>query len=79
LQDEMIRLFGGDTVAGIMNTLKIPEDIPIENAMVTRALESAQSRVEGHNFDIRKRLVDYDDVLNKHREIIYSQRKTSWN
>jgi len=75
LQDEMIRLFGGDTVAGIMNTLKIPEDIPIENAMVTRALESAQSRVEGHNFDIRKRLVDYDDVLNKHREIIYSQRK----
>lgn len=75
LQDDMIRLFGGDTVGNIMNTLKIPEDIPIENSMVTRALESAQSRVEGHNFDIRKRLVDYDDVLNKHREIIYGQRK----
>ena len=75
LQDDVIRLFGGDSVANIMTKLKIPEDIPIENAMVTKALESAQSRVEGHNFDIRKRLVDYDDVLNKHREIIYSQRR----
>jgi len=79
LQDDVIRLFGGDSVANIMTTLKIPEDIPIENAMVTKALESAQSRVEGHNFDIRKRLVDYDDVLNKHREIIYSQRRNILN
>ena len=75
LQDDIIRLFGGDSVANIMTTLKIPEDIPIENTVVTKALESAQSRVEGHNFDIRKRLVDYDDVLNKHREIVYSQRR----
>ena len=75
LQDDVIRLFGGDKVASIMDTLKIPEDIPIENQVVTKALESAQSRVEGHNFDIRKRLVDYDDVLNKQREIIYGKRK----
>src|SRR3990167_7214804 len=75
LQDEMIRLFGGDTIIRIMDTLKIPEDIPIENQVVTKALEGAQSRVEGHNFDIRKRLVDYDDVLNKHREIIYGRRR----
>ncbi|MEX0621787.1 MAG: preprotein translocase subunit SecA [Candidatus Woykebacteria bacterium] len=75
LQDDMIRLFGGDSISNIMNTLKIPEDVPIENTMVTKALESAQGRVEGHNFDIRKRLVDYDDVLNKQREIIYKQRR----
>lgn len=75
LQDDIIRLFGGDTIVKIMDTLKIPEDIPIENQMVTKALESAQSKVEGHNFDIRKRLVEYDDVLNKQREIIYGLRK----
>ena len=75
LQDDIMRLFGGDSVEKIMNTLKIPDDIPIENSITTKAIESAQSRVEGHNFDIRKRLVDYDDVLNKQREIIYSLRK----
>ncbi|OGY26167.1 MAG: preprotein translocase subunit SecA [Candidatus Woykebacteria bacterium RBG_16_43_9] len=75
LQDDIMRLFGGDTVAKIMDTLRIPEDIPIENTMVSKSLEGAQSRVEGHNFDIRKRLVDYDDVLNKHREIIYGLRR----
>ena len=79
LQDEMIRLFGGDTIIKIMDTLKIPEDIPIENQVVTKALEGAQSRVEGHNFDIRKRLVDYDDVLNKQREIIYGLRRQILN
>ncbi|OGY22880.1 MAG: preprotein translocase subunit SecA [Candidatus Woykebacteria bacterium RBG_13_40_15] len=75
LQDDIMRLFGGDTVAKVMDTLKIPENVPIENSMISKAIESAQSRVEGHNFDIRKRLVDYDDVLNKQREIIYSQRR----
>ena len=75
LQDDIMRLFGGDTVANMMNSLKIPDDMPIENNIVSKAIESAQGRVEGHNFDIRKRLVDYDDVLNKHREIIYSLRK----
>jgi preprotein translocase subunit SecA len=75
LQDDIMRLFGGDAVAKIMDTLRIPEEMPIENAMVSKAIEGSQSRVEGHNFDIRKRLVDYDDVLNKHREIIYSLRR----
>ena len=75
MQDDIMRLFGGDAVTKIMDTLKIPEDMPIENPMVSKAIEGAQSRVEGHNFDIRKRLVDYDDVLNKHREIIYSRRR----
>ena len=75
LQDDIMRLFGGDTVANLMNTLKIPDDIPIENNLVSKAIESAQSRVEGHNFDIRKRLVEYDDVMNKQREIVYSLRK----
>jgi len=75
LQDDIMRLFGGEAVAKMMETLRIPEDIPIENPMVSKALESAQSRVEGHNFDIRKRLVDYDDVLNKQREIIYGLRR----
>lgn len=75
LQDDIMRLFGGDTVSNLMNSLKIPDDVPIENKIVSKAIESAQGRVEGHNFDIRKRLVDYDDVLNKQREIIYSLRK----
>jgi preprotein translocase subunit SecA len=75
LQDDIMRLFGGDAVAKIMDTLRIPEDMPIENPVVGKAIEGAQSRVEGHNFDIRKRLVDYDDVLNKQREIIYSLRR----
>jgi preprotein translocase subunit SecA len=75
LQDDIMRLFGGDTVSNLMNSLKIPDDVPIENNIVSKAIESAQGRVEGHNFDIRKRLVDYDDVLNKQREIIYSLRK----
>ena len=75
LADDVMRLFGGDAVAKIMDTLRLPEDIPIENPMVSKALESAQSKVEGHNFDIRKRLVEYDDVLNKQREIIYGLRR----
>ncbi|OGY25327.1 MAG: preprotein translocase subunit SecA [Candidatus Woykebacteria bacterium RBG_16_44_10] len=75
LTDDVMRLFGGDAVAKIMDTLRLPEDIPIENPMVSKALESAQSKVEGHNFDIRKRLVEYDDVLNKQREIIYGLRR----
>ncbi|MDP2720727.1 MAG: preprotein translocase subunit SecA [bacterium] len=75
LQDDIMRLFGGDAVASIMDKLRIPDDVPIENAMVSKALEGSQSRVEGHNFDIRKRLVEYDDVLNKQREVIYSLRR----
>src|SRR3989344_9609355 len=58
-----------------MNTLKVPDDEPIMAPMVSRALESAQKKVEGHNFDIRKHLLDYDDVLNKHRGVIYKKRR----
>lgn len=75
LQDDLMKLFGGDAIAGLMNTLKLPDDVPIENAMVSKSIEGAQSRVEGQNFDARKRLVDYDDVMNKQREIIYSLRQ----
>jgi preprotein translocase subunit SecA len=74
LEDDVMRLFGGDTVTRMMNTLNIPEDVPIESGLVSRAIESAQTRVEGHNFDIRKQLVDYDDVMNRQRQIIYQKR-----
>ena len=79
LQDDVMRIFGGDKVSGLMDSLKIPDDVPIENSIVSKAIESAQGRVEGHNFDIRKRLVDYDDVMNKQREVIYSLRKKVLN
>jgi len=75
LQDDIMRLFGGDTISKIMSTLKIPDNVPIEAGLVSRAIEGAQGRVEGHNFDIRKRVVEYDDVMNKQREIIYSMRR----
>ncbi len=75
LQDDIMRLFGGDAVTGVMNAFKMPDNVPIEAGLVSRAIEGAQSRVEGHNFDIRKRVVEYDDVMNKQREIIYSMRK----
>lgn len=74
LEDDIMRLFGGEAVSKVMTTFKLPEDMPIESGLVTRAIESAQTRVEGHNFDIRKQLVDYDDVMNKQREIIYGRR-----
>ncbi|MGE3278836.1 MAG: preprotein translocase subunit SecA [Candidatus Altimarinota bacterium] len=75
MEDELMRLFGGDRMKGIMETLKVPEDMPIENRIISRSIESAQKRVEGHNFDIRKHLVEYDDVINKHRTIIYARRR----
>ncbi len=75
LDDEIMRLFGGDTISNIMTRFNMPEDIPLENPLVSRAIEQAQSKVEGYNFDIRKHLVEYDDVLNKQREIIYQRRK----
>ncbi len=76
LEDDLMRVFGGDRIGSLMNTLNVPEDTPIENKLVTRALETAQKRVEGHNFDIRKHLVEYDDVMNSQREIIYGDRRT---
>lgn len=75
LEDEIMRLFGGDQVAKLMTVFKLPEDVPLEHPMVSRALEQAQTKVEGFHFDSRKHLVDYDDVLNKHREIIYRRRR----
>ncbi|KKR88582.1 MAG: Protein translocase subunit SecA, partial [Candidatus Gottesmanbacteria bacterium GW2011_GWA2_41_12] len=75
LDDEIMRLFGGDQVAKLMTIFKMPEDVPLEHPMVSRAIEQAQVKVEGFNFDIRKHLVDYDDILNKQREIIYKLRR----
>ncbi len=75
MEDDLMRIFGGDRMKSIMTTLKVPEDMPIENRIVSRSLESAQKKVEGNNFDIRKRLVEYDDVINKHREAIYRRRR----
>lgn len=75
LQDDIMRLFGGESVERVMNALKLPEDVPIEAGLISKAIESAQGRVEGQNFDARKRVVEYDDVMNKQREIIYSLRR----
>ena len=73
--DDLMRIFGGDRMKNIMTTLKIPKDMPIENKIITRSIESAQKKVEGNNFDTRKHLVEYDDVINKHRESIYKKRR----
>src|SRR5206468_8982358 len=62
LEDDLMRIFGSERIAGMMDALGIDEDTPIENALVSRSLESAQKRVEGHNFDARKHVVEYDDV-----------------
>jgi len=75
LDDDIMRLFGGDKIAGLMTRFNMPEDVPLEHPIVSRAIEQAQVKVEGFNFDIRKHLVEYDDVLNKQREIIYKQRR----
>jgi preprotein translocase subunit SecA len=70
-----MRLFGSERIYGLMNTLGFPEDQPIEHGMITRSLAVAQKRVEGHNFEIRKQLLKYDDIMNKQRKVIYNQRK----
>ncbi len=75
LEDDIMRLFGGDQVAKIMTIFKLPENTPLEHGMVSKAIEQAQIKVEGFHFDTRKHLVEYDDVLNKQREIIYKRRK----
>ncbi|MFA5843017.1 MAG: preprotein translocase subunit SecA [Candidatus Gracilibacteria bacterium] len=74
LEDDLMRLFGSDRVRGIMERLGIPDDMPIENSFISKSIEGAQKKIEGRNFDIRKHLVEYDDVMNKHREIIYRKR-----
>ncbi|MCF7872755.1 MAG: preprotein translocase subunit SecA [Candidatus Omnitrophica bacterium] len=75
LEDDLMRLFGSERIYGLMDTLGFPEDQPIEHGMITRSLAVAQKRVEGHNFEIRKQLLQYDDIMNKQREVIYNQRK----
>ena len=75
LEDDLMRIFGADRIQGIMNRLGMEEGVPIEHGLVTRAIENAQKKVEGHNFDIRKHLLEYDDVMNKQREVIYQQRR----
>ncbi|MBI2415747.1 MAG: preprotein translocase subunit SecA [Candidatus Kerfeldbacteria bacterium] len=74
MEDDLMRIFATDRIKKIMGTLNWPEDMPIENAIVSRSIETAQKKVEGHNFDIREHLVKYDDVMNKHREVIYRKR-----
>ncbi len=75
LEDDLMRIFGGEQISKLMTMLNFPEDQPLSHAMVSRAIEQAQVKVEGFNFDIRKNLVEYDDVLNKQREIIYTLRR----
>ena len=75
LEDDLLRIFGGDRITGIMEKLGMKEGDPIEHAMISRAIENAQSKVEGHNFEIRKTLLEYDDVMNQQREVIYRQRR----
>ena len=70
-----MRIFGGEQISGIMDRLNLPEDQPIENSLISRAIEQAQVKVEGFHFDIRKRLVEFDDVANQQREIIYKLRR----
>jgi len=76
LEDDLLRIFGAERVQKIMERLGMEEGEPIEHNLVTRAIENAQKRVEAHNFDIRKHLLEYDDVMNKQREIIYQQRRS---
>jgi preprotein translocase subunit SecA len=75
LDDELMRRFGGQNVASLMDRFGMEEEIPIEHSLVSKAIESAQVRVEGYNFDIRKHVLEYDDVVNKQREVIYNQRR----
>lgn len=74
LEDEIMRVFGGERVQNIMNSLNVPEDQPLESKIVSKSIESAQTRIEGMHFDSRKRLLEYDEVLNRHRETIYKRR-----
>jgi len=75
LEDDLMRIFGSDRISGLMSRLGMDEDVPIENKMVSKAIENAQKKVEAHNFDIRKHLLEYDDIMNKQRSEIYSFRR----
>ncbi len=75
LEDDLLRIFGGERITAIMDRMGIDEGEPIEHKLISRAIENAQSKVEGHNFEIRKQLIEYDDVMNQQREVIYRQRR----
>jgi len=75
LDDDLMKIFGGDMITKVYNTIGMDEDVPIENRMISNAVESAQKKVEGRNFSIRKNVLKYDDVMNAQREIIYKQRR----
>jgi preprotein translocase subunit SecA len=75
LEDDLLRIFGGERITGIMERLGMGEGEPIEHGLISRAIENAQSKVEAHNFEIRKHLLEYDDVMNQQREVIYGQRR----
>lgn len=75
LEDDLMRIFGGEQISGLMDRLKLPEDQPIENMLISKAIEQAQVKVEGFHFDVRKRLVEFDDVANQQRDIIYKMRR----
>ena len=75
LEDDLLRIFGSERISSLMGRMGMEEGEPIEHNLISRGIENAQKKVEGHNFDIRKHLLEYDDVMNKHREIIYSLRK----
>jgi preprotein translocase subunit SecA len=74
LNDELMRRFGGSNIAGLMERFGLEDDVPIEHSLVSKSIENAQTKVEGHNFDMRKHVVQFDDVMNKHREVIYGER-----
>jgi len=78
-EDDLMRIFGGERIASIMDRLKVDADMPIENRMISKSLEAAQKKVEGHNFDQRKNVVQYDDVMNRHRKAIYTMRREILN
>ncbi|MFQ5543796.1 MAG: preprotein translocase subunit SecA [Nitrospiria bacterium] len=75
LEDDLLRIFGSDKISNLMSRMGMEEGVPIEHRMVSKAIENAQKRVEGHNFDIRKQLLEYDDVMNKQRIVIYNRRR----
>ena len=77
LEDDLMRIFGGDRIQGLMNRIGMEEGEPIEHRLISGAIERAQRKVEGHHFDIRKQLIEYDDVMNQQREVIYRQRQES--
>lgn len=74
-EDDLMRIFGGERIAGIMNRLGVDDDMPIENRVISKSLEGAQKKVEGYNFDARKNVVQYDDVMNRHRKATYAMRR----